>query len=153
MQHRILRLLHLPPRLRRILNQTIVRNQDSRDLNSNKLKSQVEEYPMLTPPRSGSMINSRRYFLKTLRLPLLRLLLQETPMAPLKVKDLKTMAPPIITSSKITTRLGSSRMPTISPSHNRIVVPTLIRVLPQQVIQVATIIMGAHLLLTAANTW
>lgn len=108
---------------------------------------------MLTPPPSGSMINSKRWFPNRLRLPLLRHLLLETAMAPLKVRDQNIMAPPIITSSKITTRLlGSSRMPTISPSHNRIVVPTVIRVLPQQVIQVATI-MGAHLLLTAANTW
>lgn len=109
---------------------------------------------MLTPPQSGSMINSKRWFPNRLRLPLLRHLLLETAMAPPKVRDQNIMAPPIITSSKITTRLlGSSRMPTISPSHNRIVVPMLTRVLPQQVIQVATTIMGAHLLLTAANTW
>ena len=152
MQHRILRLLHLPPRLRRILNQTIVRNQDSRDLNSNKLKSQVEEYPMLTPPRSGSMINSRRYFLKTLRLPLHRLLLQETPMGLLKVRDLKTMAPPIITSSKTTTRMVSSKIPTISLSP--MAVQMLIRVFRQQATQVATTIMAAaHLLPMEANTW
>jgi len=107
---------------------------------------------MLTPPPSGSMINSKRSYPNRLRLPLLRHLLLETAMAPRKVRDQNTMAPPIITSSKITTRLGSSKMPTISPSHNPIMVPTLIRVFPQQVIQVATI-MGAHLLLTAANTW
>jgi len=152
MQHRILRLLHLPLRLRRILNQTIVRNQDSRDLNSNKLTSQVEEYPMLTHHRSGSMINLKRCSRKTLRLPHLRLLLRETPMALHKVKDLRTMAPPIITSSKITTRMVNSKMPTIILS--RIMVPILIRVFRQQATQVATTIMAAaHLLPMEANTW
>ena len=152
MQRQILRQLHLPPRLDRILNKTIVRNLDSsRDLNSNKLKSQVEEYPMLTTPRSGSTINSKRYFLKAPRLPLLRLLLRETPIAPRKVRDLKAMAPPIITSSKTTTRLGSSKTPMTSPS--RIVVQMLTREFPRQVTQVATIIMAVRrLLLMAANT-
>ena len=153
MQHQILQLLQLPPNLYRIRNKTIVRNLDSsRDLNSNKLKSQVEEYPMLTPPRSGSMINSRRYFPKTLRLPLLRLLLRETPMAPLKARDLKTMAPPITTSSKTTTRTVNSKIRTTSLS--RMAVQMLIRVFRQQATQVATTIMAAaHLLPMEANTW
>ena len=152
MQHQILQLLQLPPNLYRIRNKTIVRNLDSsRDLNSNKLKSQVEEYPMLTHHRSGSMINLKRCSHKTLRLPHLRLLLRETPMALRKVKDLRTMAPPIITSSKITTRMVSSKMPTIILS--RIMVPILIRVFRQQATQVATTIMAAHLPHTEANTW
>jgi len=72
-------------------------------------------------------------------------------MALRKVKDLRTMAPPIITSSKITTRMVSSKMPTIILS--RIMVPILIRVFRQQATQVATTIMAAHLPHTEANTW
>ena len=106
---------------------------------------------MLTPPRSGSMINSRRYFPKTLRLPLLRLLLRETPMAPLKARDPKTMAPPITTSSKTITRTVNSKIRTTSLS--RMAVQMLIRVFRQQATQVATTIMAAHLLHTEANTW
>jgi hypothetical protein len=73
-------------------------------------------------------------------------------MAPLKARDLKTMAPPITTSSKTTTRTVNSKIRTTSLS--RMAVQMLIRVFRQQATLVATTIMAAaHLLPMEANTW
>ena len=140
-QHQSLHLLRLSLNLHR--PQAIVKNQDSsRDLNSNKMRShQVEGQVMQTPHRSGSMINSTRYFLKIIHLAHLKLLLRQTLMAPLRAKDLRTMGAAIIITNKTTTQMevsiSSSKIPMISPNPNPIVA-IQIRAFPLQATQVAT---------------
>lgn len=154
-QHQLLRLLHLPLNLHRIHNPTIVQNQDSsRNPNSNKMRvQQTEGQAMQTPRRSGNMINSTRYFPKIIHLAHLRLLLQQTPMAPHKARDLSIMEATIIITSKITSQMvdniSNSKILMISPNRKRIVVSILIRAFPRQVTQAVTTTEALLLIITA----